>query len=374
MQFNDVIGQHAIKKRLIESVSQNRLSHALLFSGDQGVGKLAMALAFAQYINCPNRTETDSCGECPSCKKSKKLIHPDIHYVFPVVKSDSSKAPVSNEFIAQWRERVLQNPYFNINDWFSHIKVNNAQGMIYVNESKNIIDTLNLKTFEAEYKIMIIWMAERMNIECANKLLKMIEEPPPKTLLILITEAQEQILPTILSRTQIIPFPSIDKQSMAKAIADLPQSQGQNIDGIVHQSKGNFIHALNLLVPDEMKTFCFEQFTSLMRLTYKRDWEKMFEWVEKIAAIGRENQKIFLQYCLRMIRENFVKNLNSPELVFLNDDEKAFSDNFSPFINERNILLFYTELENAYRDISYNGYSRVVLLDLVIKISKFIKA
>ncbi|MDA3818817.1 MAG: DNA polymerase III subunit delta' [Prolixibacteraceae bacterium] len=374
MQFNRVIGQQAIKKRLIDGVNENRISHALLFSGPEGVGKLAMAIAYAQFINCPDRTDTDSCGTCPSCKKFKKLIHPDLHFVFPVVKTPKFKSPVSDNYISQWREKVISNPYFNLNMWYKAIDVENAQGSIYVHESSEIIRKLNLKTFESEYKIMIIWMAERMNVQCANKLLKMIEEPPPKTLFVLITENEEQILPTIRSRTQLIKFTGIDSEAMTEAVAEIPQSEGKNIDGIVHLAKGNFITALDLLQPDEEKAFYFEQFASIMRITYKRDWDGMFSWTDNIAGIGRERQKSFLSYCMRMVRENFIMNFKRPDLVFLNEKEKGFSEHFSPFINERNIIPFSEELEKAYRDIAQNGNPRLIFLDFSLKVVKMIRA
>ncbi|MCF8361587.1 MAG: DNA polymerase III subunit delta' [Prolixibacteraceae bacterium] len=374
MQFNSVIGQQAIKKRLIDGVNENRISHALLFSGSEGVGKLAMAIAYAQFINCPNRTDTDSCGTCPSCKKFQKLIHPDLHFVFPVVKTPKIKEPVSDNYIAQWREKVRLNPYFNLSMWYKAIDVENAQGNIYVHESSEIIRKLNLKTFESEYKIMIIWMAERMNVQCANKLLKMIEEPPPKTLFVLVTENEEQILPTIRSRTQLIKFPGIDNKAMAEAVAKIPQSEGKNIDGIVHMAKGNFITALDLLQPDEEKSYYFEQFTSIMRVTFKRDWDGIFSWSENMAGIGRERQKSFLSYCMRMVRENFIMNFKRPDLVFLNEQEKGFSENFSPFINERNIIPFSEELEKAYRDIAQNGNPKLIFLDFSLKVVKLIRA
>lgn len=374
MQFNRVIGQQAIKKRLIDGVNENRISHALLFAGSEGTGKLAMAIAYAQYVACTNRTETDSCGTCPSCKKFNKLAHPDLHFVFPVVKTSKLKEPVSDNYIKPWREMLGQNPYFNLNMWYKAIDVENAQGKIYVHESHEIIRKLNLKTFEAEYKVMIIWMAERMNVQCANKLLKMIEEPPPKTLFILITENDEQILPTIRSRTQLIKFNKIDHQSMAGALAAMPQSEGKNIEGLVHLANGNFITAIDLLQPDEEKALYFGHFTSLMRSAYVRDWQGIFDWADNVAGMGRERQKNFLNYCMRMMRENFVLNFQRNDLVFLNETEKGFSSKFSPFINERNIITFSEELEKAYRDIAQNGNPRVIFLDFSLKVVKLIRA
>jgi DNA polymerase III subunit delta' len=374
MQFKDVIGQAAIKKRLIEGVQENRVSHAQLFSGAEGVGKLAMAIAYAQYVNCRNRTESDACGECPSCKKIQKLIHPDLHFVFPVVKTPKFKDPVSDNYMDKWREQVLKNPYFSLNNWFESIDAENAQGQIYVSESSEIIRKLNLKTFEAEYKVMIIWMIERMNVQCANKLLKMIEEPPPKTLFILITENEELLLTTIKSRTQLVKFLGIDPQSMTQAIGQQAEAAGKNTQGIVHQANGNYLEALNLITPDDQKGQFFEHFTNIMRISYKRDWLPLFEWVESVSTMGREQQKSFLLYSLRMLRENFIMNLKHPDLNYMNEPETAFSERFSPFINERNILIFTEEFEKAHRDIAQNGNPRIIFLDLSLKITKMIRA
>ncbi|MFA9390594.1 MAG: ATP-binding protein [Prolixibacteraceae bacterium] len=374
MQFNEVIGQQAIKKRLTDGVHENRVSHAQLFSGSEGSGKLAMAIAYAQFVNCKNRTETDSCGECPSCKKYQKLIHPDLHFVFPVVKSPKFKDPVSDNYLDKWRIQVLKSPYFNLNMWNKCIDVENAQAQIYVNESSEIIRKLNLKTFEAEYKVMIIWMVERMNAQCANKLLKMIEEPPPKTLFILITENEEQIITTIRSRTQLVKFAGIDSASISEALRPLADAAGKNLPGLVHQANGNYIEALNLISPDDQKSMFFDQFTNIMRTSYKRDWDALFSWVDEVSGLGREQQKSFLQYSLRMLRENFILNLKQPKLVYLSEEEKGFSDRFSPFINERNILVFSEEFEKAFRDISSNGNPRIIFLDLSLKITKMIRA
>lgn len=374
MQFKQVIGQHPVKKRLTDAVREERVSHAQLFCGPEGVGKLAMALAYAQYVNCKNRDEHDSCGECPSCKKMQKLVHPDLHFVFPVVKTPKFKDAVSDNFIDLWRRQVLKSPYFSLNDWYKTIDVENAQGQIYANESNEIIRKLNLKTFEGEYKVMIIWMIERMNVQCANKLLKMIEEPPPKTLFILITEEEEQLLPTIRSRTQLIKFKSIDPGSMSEALSQHPEIEGKNIEGIVHLAKGNYITARYLMSPDDDTNIFFDHFTSVMRLAYKRDWIPLFDWAEEMAGMGREKQKSFFLYALRMLRENFIMNLKNPELVFLTDQEKSFSQRFSPFINEKNIIFFFEEFEKAHRDISQNGNAKIIFLDLSLKIVKMIKA
>ncbi|MCF8357624.1 MAG: DNA polymerase III subunit delta' [Prolixibacteraceae bacterium] len=374
MQFSGVIGQAAIKKKLIDGVKEGRVSHAQLFSGPSGVGKMAMALAYAQYINCKNPSENDSCGVCASCKKYEKYIHPDLHFVFPVVKSSKFKEPVSDDYIGQWREMLSKSPYFNLPMWYSAINVANAQGHIFVHESSEIIRKLNLKTFEGDYKVMIVWMAERMNVQCANKLLKILEEPPPNTLFILITENEEALLPTIRSRVQLIKFTGIENRALAAAIGEIPESEGKDISGLVHLARGSYLKARELIFPDEDTGLYFEKFTDIMRLAYKRDWLALFKWADEMAATGREKQKNFLTYSMRMLRENFIKNLKRPEIVFLDDEENGFSEKFSPFINERNIQFFFTEFEKAYRDIAQNGNPRVIFLDLSLKISKMIRA
>jgi DNA polymerase III subunit delta' len=374
MLFSEVIGQKEIKHRLIDGVNEDRISHALLFSGPEGVGKLAMAIAYAQYINCKNRGETDSCGECTSCKKFKKLIHPDLHFVFPVVKTPKFKDPVSDNFLDKWREQVLRNPYFNVDSWNRNLDVENSQAQIFVNESSEIIRKLNLKTFEAEYKVMIVWMAERMNNQCANKLLKMIEEPPPKTLFILITESEDQILSTIKSRTQLVKFTGIDTESMIQALEKNSLTVGKNCKGMAHLANGNYISALEILSPDEQGKIFFDRFTSLMRLSYKRDWMSLFDWVDEVSGWGREQQKSFLLYCMKMVRENFIMNMKEPDLVFLNEQEKGFSEKFSPFINERNVISFSEEFDRAFRDVSQNGNPRIIFLDLTLTIVKKIRA
>lgn len=374
MQFKDVIGQDSIKKRLIEGVHEQRISHAQLFCGPEGSGKLAMALAYAQYVNCTNRTETDSCGVCPSCHKYQKLAHPDLHFVYPVVKTKKFKDAVSDNFLDQWREQIAETPYFNLTDWYGRIGVENSQGQIYANESSEIIRKLNLKTFEAEYRVMIIWMAEAMNVQCANRLLKLIEEPPPKTLFILISEDEERLLQTIRSRTQLIKFKSIEPGPMIEALKSHAEVSNMNVEGIVHLSNGNFISAMRLLSPNDDEVYFFDKFTSIMRTAYKRDWTAMFDWSEELSSIGRERQKSFLLYSLKMLRENFIFNMKQPNIVYLNERESLFSSKFSPFINERNITVFFEEFERAYRDISQNGNSKIVFLDLSFKVTKMIRA
>ena len=373
MFFKDVIGQEATKKRLIQSVNEERISHAQLFAGPEGSGKLALALAYAQYISCLNKQGDDSCGQCSSCKKYAKLIHPDLHFVFPVVKTPKFKEPVSDNFLAEWRNLVLQNGYFNLEDWFNFIGVENAQGLIYSHESEEIIRKLNLKSFEAEYKVMIIWMPEKMHVSCSNKLLKMIEEPPVKTLFLLITENEEEIITTIRSRCQLIKIPGIQPEPLRTAIQQLEEAQGKDLDNLVHLSRGNFRQARNLLELNDSTRYNLERFKELMRFSYGRKFMDLFQWISEVSGIGRERQKIFLQYTMSLIRENFIYNLNNPELVFMHEEEQAFSSRFSPFINERNIIPISQELEQAFQHIAMNGNPRIIFTDMSLRIVKLIR-
>jgi len=373
MFFKEVIGQSATKERLIQSVNEERVSHAQLFAGPPGGGKLALAIAYAQYIACTNRQQNDSCGECPSCKKYRKLIHPDLHFVFPVVKTPKFKEPVSDNFLEEWRMMIGKNPYFTIDQWFDQIGVENAQGLIYSHQSEEIIRKLNLKSYESEYKVMIIWLPEKMHVACANKLLKMIEEPPVKTLFILITENEEDIISTIRSRCQLITVPPIDPGSIEKAISALPEAEGVDLRNLVHLAKGNYNKALELLEPDDQTLFNLERFKELMRYSYGRKFTDLFKWVDQVAGIGREKQKSLLNYFLNILRENFVYNLKNRDLTFMNSQEEEFSKRFSPFINERNIIELTEVFETAFAHIGMNGNPRIIFTDVAFKITKLIR-
>lgn len=373
MLFKEIVGQKDVKEKLIQTVKDNRVSHAQLFLGPEGSGKLALALAYAQYICCNNRLENDSCGVCPSCLKFGKLVHPDLHFVFPVATSKTiKKDPVSDDYISQWREAIIENPYISQTRWYEIMDVENKQGLISKFESNEILRKLNLKTFEADYKILIMWLPEKMNASAANKLLKMIEEPPSKTLFILVSENSEQIITTILSRTQLIKIPKIDQQSMHTAICDRFGLSPDKATDIVHLANGSYLNALNLLNTEEENNDNFEYFIELMRHCYQNKVIEIIEWVEKISTFGREKQKNFLEYAIRMIRENFMLNLNRKEIVFLTKKESGFSEKFSPFINNSNVYLIYENLNKAHADIEMNAYNKIVFLDLGLKLVKLI--
>lgn len=368
MLFKDVIGQAAIKQRLIQEVNEGRIPHAQLICGPEGVGKLPLALAYARYICCTNRTETDSCGICPSCVKLNKLVHPDVHFVFPVV-----KAARSDDYIVEWRRMVLNNPYFTINHWLNEIAAENAQAIIYTKESDEITKKLSLKSSEGGYKITLLWLPEKMQLACANKLLKLLEEPPQKTLFLLISEAPEMILPTILSRAQRFNVRQIEETSIAEALQTkygIEQTQSLTL---AHLANGNFIKALETIHLNEETQLFFDLFVNLMRLSYQRKIREMKLWSEQVAAMGRERQKNFLSYCQRMTRENFVFNLQQKELSYMTLDEQHFATRFSPFVNERNVMGIMDELTGAQQHIEQNVNAKMVLFDFSLKMIVLLK-
>ncbi len=383
MLFKDIIGNQKIKKKLIDTVKNNRISHAQLFLGQEGCGKLALAIAYAQFISCKNRKDDDACGVCSSCIKYNKLIHPDLHFVFPVARTPKFTKPVSDDFIKEWRQFVLSSNYHSYNDWLEYIGTENIQGSIYSQESQEIIRKLNLKTFEAEYKIMIIYMAEKMNISASNKLLKMIEEPPSKTLFILITEDEGEILTTIRSRTQLIKIDRIEKDEIYTALIKKFETLSQdNIDDIARIANGNMLTAEKLAfekteqAANKSEDIYFNLFSNLMRFSFSVKILDIVNLIDDISKLGRERQKIFLEYCQRIVRENFMLNIANDQkndLVFLANKELDFSTNFNKFIHANNVILITEELNKAQVHIERNAYDRIVFLDLALNIVKLLK-
>ena len=371
MYFKDIIGQQDVIERLVKDAQAGTVPHALLFCGPEGVGKLQTAIAFARYLLCRDKGNgADSCGKCPSCVKMDKLVHPDLHFVFPVInKSKSSeRSTVSDDEIKTWRETVLEQQYFGFEEWLSAIDADNKQASIFVTESEQILSKLSLKSVEGGYKIMIIWHAEKMNQQCANSLLKLLEEPPAGTIFILTTDTPEMMLETILSRTQRIDFRRIPEQVIAERL----QGPGYQIDSetaqrISHLSGGSWLKAISTLrINTESEEF-FDYFTGLMRLAYGRKLKELKLWADNVAGGGREWQKRFLAYCQRMIRENFMCNFHNPELNYMTEREQQFSVRFSPYVNENNIIGLMETLSDAQRDIEQNVNSKMVFFDLSLK-------
>lgn len=367
MFFKDVIGQEDAKQRLIREVNEGKIPHARLFCGGEGIGKLPLAIAYARYLSCEHRSETDACGTCPNCMKYNKLAHPDLHFVFPVIKKKSGKDTVSDDFLPEWRELLESTPYFNFGLWLKEMGAENQQAQIYVKESDEILRKLSLKSSQGGYKVMIIWLPEKMNVDCSNKLLKLLEEPPAQTVFLLVSEEPDRLLTTILSRTQRFQLHGISEQSIADTLKQRFGLQETDAQSIAHRSEGNFLKALETIHLNEENRLFFELFVSLMRLSYQRKIREMKQWSETVAGLGRERQKNFLAYCQRMIRENFIYNFKDPSLVYLSNEEQNFSSRFSPFVNERNVMGIMDELSEAQCHIEQNVNARMVFFDFSLK-------
>lgn len=368
MYFSDVIGLNDLKQHLIESLRKGSVPHARIIYGPEGVGKLPLAIAYARYINCANPGEEDSCGKCPSCLKYDKLAHPDLHFVFPVVKSG-----LSDHYLPQWRDFLAENHYFTLNDWLRFINAENSQGIIYSKESSEIIRKLNLKVYEAKYKVMIVWLPEKMHLVCANRLLKMIEEPPDYTVFLLVSEDRENVLQTIWSRCQPLNIRTIERDSMVSALEknfDIGTDQAKTV---AHIAQGSYTAAVRIIDSSDESKYLFDLFVKMMRNSFSGDIGKIRAVANEIAAIGREMQKSFLLYSLRMFREYFIKNLAAPEMLYLNEYEYQFGERFSPFINENNIEEFNREFSLAYHQIQQNGNARIIFLDLCLKATLYLK-
>ena len=366
MFFKDVIGQEEAKQRLIREAKEGKIAHARLFCGPEGIGKLPLAIAFARYLSCNNPGENDACGVCPSCIKFNKLAHPDLHFVFPVIKK-KAKDTVSDDFISEWRELLSHTPYFNLNIWLEEMGAENQQAQIYVKESDEIIRKLSLKSSQGGYKIMIIWLPEKMNVECSNKLLKLLEEPPSQTIFLLISEEPDMLLTTIQSRTQRFTLYGIKEECIMERLQNQYGLQEKDANSIAHQSEGNFLKALESIHLSEENKLFFDLFVNLMRLSYQRKIREMKQWSETLAAMGREKQKHFLSYCQRLVRENFIYNFQDPSLIFMNEEEQNFSKRFAPYINEKNVMGIMDELSEAQRHIEQNVNARMVFFDFSLK-------
>ncbi|MDR2474626.1 MAG: DNA polymerase III subunit delta [Bacteroidales bacterium] len=378
MFFRDIIGQDLIKERMIQSVQTGEIPHAQLITGKEGVGKYALALALARYLNCTKRSESDACGVCPSCVKVSKLIHPDIHFAFPIV-TDSKKGKfVCDDYLPEWRKFVLNDAYFTYQQWLRYLGETNKQAIIYCGESEQILHKLNLKPFESDYKTLIIWLPEKMNIECANKLLKIIEEPPEKTFLLLISEQPDGILSTIQSRSQRINVKAILPEKMEIALQSRFSLAESDAHAVAHIAAGSMTQAKEVVEQSAENSYLLERFVLLMRGAYSvgviRDPAKksvglrnLKEWSEELAKYGRERQKAFFAYCQHMLRENFVMNQKQPQLNYLTPGEDAFSSRFHIFVSEKNIVGLMNEFGLAEAHISQNVNPKMVFFDLALK-------
>ena len=374
MRFASVPGHKDLKQRLVQSAREGRVPHAQLFHGAPGSWTLPLALAYATYLSCTDRREEDSCGSCPSCMKYDRLIHPDLHFAFPVVNTrNTTNRPVSDEFISEWRKALLENPSMTLTQWYACMGAENKQGIINISESLSIQKKLNLKAFESSHKVLIIWMPEKMNPQAANKLLKLLEEPPPLTVFLMVSEHPGQLLPTVLSRSQLIRVPQLEDRDLLAVLKKTVHADEDGLKNAVHLAGGDYNRALEILNGSEETAYQLELFIRIMRLAYSRKFREIFDWVEEVSALGRERQKAFLGYALRLVRENYLLNLRQEGLVRLSPPESDFSVKFSAFIGDQNAPAIVRELEDASTHIEANAYARIVFLDFSLRLVKLIR-
>ncbi len=375
MLFKEVIGQESLSATVATSMESGQVAHARLFAGRTGYGTLALALASANYILCTEEKHGDACGSCPACKRVAKLLHPDLHFIFPVVKKKrDGAATVSDDYLPQWREMLQETPYFGIEEWIEKMGgEENAQPMIYTAESANILQKLYMKPFEADCRVVVIWLPERMNEECANKLLKILEEPYSGTYFILASEQPERLLPTILSRVQRINVPRLEDESLAAWLKERYSMEGDAAMRVARIAGGDVVKARQLVGESSEREANRERFISLMRLSWERQMVPVNRWVDEMVALGREAQKRFLAYSAEMIRENFMANFKRKELIYMTSEEEQFSVRFAPFVNEKNLIPLFDTFESASAAINRNGNARVILTDLCIKVMQNIR-
>ncbi|MBQ6581213.1 MAG: DNA polymerase III subunit delta [Alistipes sp.] len=372
MRFADIIGQQELKRHLAQSVDRGRISHAQLFTGAAGTGALPLAIAYAQYLNCPNRKDGDSCGVCPSCQQTAALAHPDLHFVFPVNKQGkkSGEVVLSAEFMPQWRECVASTAgYFTPQQWYDRLDLGKTlRGMISAKEADEIIRRLSFKSFESEYKIMLIWLPETMNDEAANKILKILEEPWEKTIFLMVSERPDLLLSTIISRTQEVAVPRLTVEDL------MPMVEGdeQQRRNTARLAAGDLIEMRRLTGGEEdaVRRESFDLFCRLMRLSYNDKHLELIDWADEVATLTREQQRSMLRHAARLLRESYMLHAGLGQISYLWGEEAAFCNKFAPFIGNQNIEFLIGEIEQAMRQVSQNGNPRIIFTHFALAVSK----
>ena len=361
MKFSDIIGQEVVKQRLLDEYQQGKVPHALMLCGAEGCGAMPIAVAYAQMLLGGN-------------VMAEKLQHPDLHFVFPIYKKNSGKDSYCDDFIREWRELLLNHPYFGMSEWMNLSGAENQQLIIYANESEAIMRKLSLKSSQGGYKVMVIWLPEKLHLTCANKILKLFEEPPAQTVFLLVSEQPDQVLQTIRSRTQMVTVPRLSEQEVEQALVEKYAVQAADAKRIARSCAGNLAQAFRIITNDADSEYFFEVFVDLMRLAYVRKVKEMKQWSDKVAGMGRERVKAFLEYCQRMIRESFVYNFGrQSDLNYMSEQEAQFAVKFAPYINERNVIGIMEELSLAQRDVMQNTNAKMVFFDFALKMIVLIK-
>ena len=371
MRKSEVIGQEEAWARLMQMVREDRLPHAMMLCGPQGAGKMALAMAFANYLLCRNHTpDNEACEACPQCKMLARWEHPDLHFTYPTIKlpsMGSDHKPVSDDFARQWHEVIKESPYFSMDQWMNAIGAENQQAIITAGESDDLVRKLSLKSSQGGYKVSIVWLPERMNIECANKLLKLIEEPPQGTVFIMVSEEPDKLLETIRSRTQRIDIKRISTESITQQLKERYGLGDELATRMARLANGSWLKAVRELENDSENTDFLADYQQLMRLAYMRNIHDLKPWSERIAGYGREKQKRFMDYFIRLTRENFMYNFGNPDLNYMSEEEEAFANKFARFINEANIIPITEMADKVQRDIKQNANAKIVFFDLALQ-------
>ncbi len=373
MTFNEVIGQQEVQERLVQMVSEGRLPHAMMLCGPAGSGKLALAVAFGCYLlnRKPNNPMFPDDPDNQESPMLRKLEHPDLHFTYPTIKLPSmgtDHKPVSDDFAREWHELIMQGPYFTLDQWLTAIGAENQQAIITAGESDELVRKLSLKSSQGGYKVSIIWLPERMNIECANKLLKLIEEPPTQTVFLMVCQEPDKLLETIRSRVQRIDVKKLPDDIIRQGLIERRGIDEESARRISRMSNGSWMKALEALQVDNENKQFLDLFIQLMRLAYQRNVKELRKWSETMAAFGREKQKRFLEFFLRMTRENFMYNFQQADLCYMTQEEEAFARNFARFINEANVLQLYELSNRAIRDIGQNANAKIVFFDFALQV------
>jgi DNA polymerase-3 subunit delta' len=371
MQFVDVVGQQELKNHFITEIKSGNIAHARLFYGKPGYGTLPLALAFVSYLFCDNKQENDSCGVCPSCLKVQKLQHPDLHFSYPTVQADAQKSIL---LIDKWGQQVEETPYFTELDWLRRIDPKERNMIISVHESQDIIRKLSLKAYEGGYKAMIIWLPESMNDQAANKLLKLLEEPTPKTVFILVAETHEAMLRTILSRTQVVRVPKIEDDELKVYLRNEVKMEPSKVERIVIQANGDFIETMSSMDNHEDAVVNREWFIKLMRVSYRKDVIGMLDWADEVSATTKDRQKVFLEYALHMVRQSMLKNYTGDQLTRLTQDEDTFLANFARFITGNNLRDFMQTFSDSHYYIERNANSKILFTNISFQVMRYIHA
>lgn len=379
MNFDKVIGQEEAKQRLRQLVDEQRIPHALMFTGPEGCGKMALALAFASFLLGERWNGKSLLTRDSAIINAEAMLaqwqHPDLHFSYPVIKSKgagSDSKITSEDFAKEWRQMLSGGPYFSLEQWMRFMNADNQQAAIFEAESDRLMRKLNLKSGLGGNKVSLIWLPERMNLTSANKLLKLLEEPPLKTFFLLVSEHPELLLETIRSRVQVFAMTRIEEAPLAEALAGRGIT-AEDARRIARLANGDWMKALEEIDADNENKEFFALFVKVMRMAYSKDVKGLKAWSQAVADFGREKQKRFIAYMMQMVRENFMYNFHNPQLSYMTQDEEAFAQKFAPFINERNVLLFQNRLQHMMRDISQNANGKLQFFNFALEVTIYIR-